>query len=274
MYKRSSWDREGTGTASEGRHIHLCEPEKRRTNFYWTSVAKGDGPSEGIMFVSDEEVTALRAKVERAKKELERAKKELERAKWEKELQKRAYEAEIEWFQYEAELEGLQSDRMGMPMFPKYEAEIEWLRYGAELGWLQSDRMGMPMFPLSEGPQQLAPTAVALAGEGPTVEVTTDTRVFPDTAAPDSSVERATTKLTSAARLSSKIGGERRASTGTLVQLSIRYNNNNSSSSNNDTTTTCAVALLRPFDPGKGFQRDARIGAVIGLDLPFDRGKA
>ena len=50
--------------------------------------------------------------------------------------------------------------------------------------------------------------------------------------------------------------------------------NNNSSSSNKDTTTTCAVALLRSFDPGKGCQRDARIGAVIGLDLPFDRGKA
>ena len=226
------------------------------------------------MFVSDDEVTDLLAELERAKKELERAKKELEKSKWEKELQKRAYEAEIEWFQHEAELEGLQSDRMGMPMFPKYEAEIEWLRYGAELGWLQSDRMGMPMFPLSEGPQQLAPTAVALAAEAPAVEVTTDTCLFPDTAAPDSSVERATTKLTSAARLSSKISGERRASTGTLVQLSIRYNNNNSSSSNNDTTTTCAVALLRPSDPGKGCQRDARIGAVIGLDLPFDRGKA
>ena len=227
------------------------------------------------MFVSDEEVAALRAEVERVKEELERAKKKMERAKWEKELQKRAYEAEIEWFQYEAELEGLQSDRMRMPMFSKYEAEIEWLRYGAELGWLQSDRMGMPMFPLSEGLQQLAPTAVALAAEAPAVEVTTDTRVFPDTAAPDSSVERATTKLTSAARLSSKISGERRASTGTLVQLSIPYNNDNSSSSsNNDTTTTCAVALLRPFDPGKGFQRDARIGAVVGLDLPFDRGKA
>ena len=42
--------------------------------------------------------------------------------------------------------------------------------------------------------------------------------------------------------------------------LAVRYNN--SSSSNKDITTTCAVALLR------------WIGAVIGLDLPFDRGKA
>ena len=250
------------------------------------------------MSVSDEEVTALRDEVERAKKELEGAKKELERAKWEKELQKRAYEAEIEWLQYEAELEGLQSDRMGMPMFPKYEAEMEGLRYGAELGWLQSDRMGMPMFPLSEGPQQLAPMAA------PAVEVTTDTRVFPDTAAPDSSVERATTKLTSAARPSSKISGERMASIGTLFPLAIRYYNNNSNSSNNiisnsnsrgngsscsssscssnDTTSnhdswweaTYVGALLRPFDPGKGCQRDARIEVILGLDLPFDRGKA
>ena len=126
----------------------------------------------------------------------------------------------------------------------------------------------MPMFPLSEGPQQLAPTAA------PAVEVTTDTRVFPDTAAPDSSVERATTKLTSAARPSSKISDERRTSTGTLVQLSIRYDNNCSSSNNDSTTTTCVVALLQPFDPGKGCQRDARIRTVIGLDLPFNRGKA
>ena len=224
-------------------------------------MAKGDGPSDGIMLVSDDEVEALRAEVERAKNDLERT-------KWENELKIRGFEAEIEWLQYEAELEGLQSDRMGMPMFPKYEAEMEWLRYGAELGWIQLDRMGMPMFPLSEGPQQLAPTAA------PAVEVTTDTRVFPDTAAPDSSVERATTKLTSAARPSSKISGERRASTGTLFPLAIRYYNNNSSNSNQDTITTCAVALLRPFDPGKGCQRDARIRTVIGLDLPFDHGKA
>ena len=60
-------------------------------------MAKGDGPSEGIMFVSDEEVAALRAEMERAKKDFKRMQKELERAKWEEELQKRIYEAEIEW---------------------------------------------------------------------------------------------------------------------------------------------------------------------------------
>ena len=46
------------------------------------------------------------------------------------------------------------------------------------------------MFPLLKGPQQSAPTAVALAAEAPAAEVMTDTRVFPDTAAPDASVER------------------------------------------------------------------------------------
>ena len=76
------------------------------------------------MVVSDEEVAALTAELERVRRETEAMQAKLERAKWEKELQKR-----------------------------EYEAEIKWLQYGAELGWLQSDRMGMPMFPLSEGPQ-------------------------------------------------------------------------------------------------------------------------
>ena len=157
------------------------------------------------------------------------------------------------------------------------------------------------MFPLLEGPEQSAPTTVALAAEAPAVEVMTDTRVFLDTAAPDASVERAARKLTSAAGPSSKICGERRASTGTLFPLEVRYHNNigngsdsnssnsskssghGSSSSRNDTTsnygpwwdTTCVIALLRPFDPGKGCQRDVRRGrAALGVDLPFDRGKS
>ena len=123
-----------------------------------------------------------------------------------------------------------------------------------------------------------------------------------NTAAPDASVERAAIKLTSAARFSSKIYGERRASThlfdpGTVFPLEVRYynsswlkhgsssnsNSNGSSSSSNDTTsnhyswceTTCVGALLRPFDPGKRCRRSARRGKVVlDLDLPFDRGKA
>ena len=45
--------------------------------------------------------------------------------------------------------------------------------------WLQSDNMEMPMFSLSEGPQQSAPTAVALAAAAPAAEGVTDTRVVP-----------------------------------------------------------------------------------------------
>ena len=45
--------------------------------------------------------------------------------------------------------------------------------------WFQSDDMEMPMFSLLEGPQQSAPTAVALAAAAPAAEAVTDTRVFP-----------------------------------------------------------------------------------------------
>ena len=129
-----------------------------------------------------------------------------------------------------------------------------------------------------------------------------------DTIAPDASVERAAMKLTSAAGSSSKICGERRASThlfgpGTVFPLEVRYYNsswpkhgsnsnsssssnssgNGSSSSSNDTTrnhdswweATCVGALLRPFDLGKRCRRSARRGkTILGLDIPFNRGKA
>ena len=129
-----------------------------------------------------------------------------------------------------------------------------------------------------------------------------------DTAAPDASVERAARKLTLEAGSSSKICSERGASThpfepGTVFPLEVRYYNsswpkhgsnsnssssssssgNGSSRSSNDTTSnhdswrgaTCVGALLRPFDPGKQCRRDARrVKTVIGLNLPFDRGRA
>ena len=227
------------------------------------------------MPLSDEDATALIAEVEGAKKDLERVKRELkrvkrelERAKWKKELQTR---------------------------------ELERLQYEAELECLQPENVEMPMFPLLEGPQQSAPTAMALAADAPAAEVMTDTRVFPDTAAPDASVEKAAIKLTSAAGPSSKACGERRAfryynsswpkhdsnsnsnSSNSSKSSGNGSNSNGSSSSSNDTTsnhgpwwdTTCVIALLRPFDPGKGCQRDTRRGkAVLGMDLPFDRGKS
>ena len=71
-------------------------------------------------------------------------------------------------------------------------------------------------------------------------------------------------------------------STHSNVSSSSNSRGNNSSCSSNDTTSnhdswweaTYVGALLRPFDPGKGCERDARIGAILGVDLPFDRGKA
>ena len=151
------------------------------------------------------------------------------------------------------------------------------------------------MFSLLEGPQQSARTAVALAAVAPAAEAMTGTCAFPDTATPDDSVARAAREIGSVAGTSSEMCRERGASNhpfdpGTVLPLAARYHNSssdgsnnnsssssnsNSSSSNNNTTTICAVALLRPFDPGKGCQRDSRRGkAVLGLDLPFDRGKA
>ena len=121
------------------------------------------------MVLSEEDVLDLIADLERAKRELERAQQEKEAAVAEKELQKREYEAELEWLQYKAELE-----------------------------WFQSETVEMLMFPLLEGPEQSAPMTVALAAGTPAAEVMTGTRVFPDTAAPDASVERAAIELTSA----------------------------------------------------------------------------
>ena len=196
------------------------------------------------MPLSDEDAAALIA--------------ELEKAKWKKGLQKRKYEAELERLQYEVEL--------------------EWLQYDP---WLQSETVEIPVFPLLEGLEQSALTTVALAAEAPAAEVMTDTHVFPDTAASDASVERAAVKLTSAAGPSNRICGERRASTGILFPLEVHYHNHSSGNDNNTSNygpwwdTACVGALLPPFDPGKGCQRDARKGkAVFGMDLPFDRGNS
>ena len=222
------------------------------------------------MVISEEDVAALIADLERVRRETEAMQADLKRMQWEKELQKREYEAELEWLQYEVELE-----------------------------WLHSENVEMPMFLLLEGPQQSAPTAVALATAAPAAEAMTGTHVFPDTATPDVSVARAARMLGSVAGSSRAICRERRAfryynsswpkhgsnsNSSSSSSSNISGNgSSSSSSSSNDTTsnygpwrdTICVVALLRPFDPGKGCQRDARRGkAVLGVDLPFDRGKA
>ena len=117
-----------------------------------------------------------------------------------------------------------------------------------------------------------------------------------DTAAPVASAARVARKLVSAVGYAGEICGERGASThpfdlSTVFPLEVRYssdeqakyNSSGSSSSSNDNTSgldswwdaTFVGALLRPFDPGKRCRRSARRGkAVLGVDLPFDRGKA
>ena len=119
------------------------------------------------------------------------------------------------------------------------------------------------------------------------------------TAPPAASTAREARALASAAGSAGEICGERGASThpfdpGTVFPLEVRHrsderarHNNSSggssSSSSDDNTNghdswwdaTCVGALLRPFDPGKRCGWSTRIGkAVLGVDLPFDRGKA
>ena len=103
--------------------------------------------------------------------------------------------------------------------------------------------------------------------------------------------------LASAAGSAGAICGERGASThpfdpGTVCPLEVHsYNGSwlqhdsssgSSSSSSNDNTNdhdswwdaTCVGALLRPFDLEKRCRRNTRRGkAILGVDLPFDRGK-
>ena len=124
-----------------------------------------------------------------------------------------------------------------------------------------------------------------------------------DTAAPVEAAAWAARKLASATgsaddRWLANICGESEASThpfdpGTVFPPEVRYSThgnisssnsrgNSSSCSSNDTTSnhdswweaTYVGALLRPFDPGKGCQRNARIEVILGVDHPFDRGKA
>ena len=112
-----------------------------------------------------------------------------------------------------------------------------------------------------------------------------------DTTAPDASVERVAGMLTLKAGSSSEICGERGASThpfdpGTMFPLEVRYasgsssnssnsisNSSSSSSSSNHKDVAYVGALLRPFDPGKRCLQRMRRITVLGVALPFDRGK-
>ena len=118
------------------------------------------------------------------------------------------------------------------------------------------------------------------------------------TAPPAASTAREARALASAAGSAGEICGERGASShpfdpGTVFLLEVRHSSDerarhnkssggSSSSSSNDNTNdhdswwdaTCVGALLQTFDPGKRCRRSTRRGkAVLGADLPFDRGK-
>ena len=120
------------------------------------------------------------------------------------------------------------------------------------------------------------------------------------TAAPVASAVRASRVLASAAGFAGEICGERGASThpfdpGTVFPLEVCYSSGerarysgswlqhgSRSSSSNDNISdhdswwdvTCVGVLLRPFGPGKRCRWSTRRGkAVLGVDLPFDRGK-
>ena len=120
------------------------------------------------------------------------------------------------------------------------------------------------------------------------------------TAAPGASTAREARALASAAGSAGEICGERGASTHpfdpcTVFPLEVRHSSDerarynsssggsNSSSSSSDNANdhnswwdaTCVGALLRPFGPGKRCRRSTRRGkTVLGVDVPFDRGKA
>ena len=244
------------------------------------TAPKAGTASEGIMPLSDEDGAALIAGLKREMRELESARREKETMKQETKAMKADLERnkrKLEKVKWE---KGLQT------------REMERLQYETELEWPQSETVEMPMFPLLEGPEQSAPTTVALAAETPATEVMTDTRVFPGTAGPYASVDRAVIKLTSAAGPSSTICGERRAfryykssgngSNSNSSNISKSSGNGSSSGSNDPTSNHDSWweaiyigAMLRPFDPGKRCRRSARGGkTVLGMDLPFDRGKS
>ena len=109
-------------------------------------------------------------------------------------------------------------------------------------------------------------------------------------ASPAAPTAREVRALASAAGSDGEICGERGASThpfdpGTVCPLEVHPYNGSwlQHGSSHDNTidhdswwdATCVGALLRPFDPGKLCRQSTRRAkAVLGVDRPFDRGKA
>ena len=109
-------------------------------------------------------------------------------------------------------------------------------------------------------------------------------------AAPAASTAREIRALASAAGSDGETCGDRGASThpfdpGTVCPLEVhpyngswlQHGSSNDNTSDHDSwwDATCVGALLRPFDPGKRCRRSTRRAkAILGVDRPFDRGKA
>ena len=109
-------------------------------------------------------------------------------------------------------------------------------------------------------------------------------------AAPAASTAREVRALASAAGSDGEICGERGVSThpfdpGTVCPLEVhpyngswlQHGSSNDNTSDHDSwwDAACVGALLRPFDPGKRCRRSTRRAkAILGVDRPFDRGKA
>ena len=109
-------------------------------------------------------------------------------------------------------------------------------------------------------------------------------------AAPAASTAWEVRALASAAGSDGEICGERGASThpfdpGTVCPLEahpyngswLQHGSSNDNTSDHDSwwDATCVGALLRPFDPGKRCRRSTRRAkAILGVDRPFDCGKA
>ena len=189
--------------------------------------------------------------------------------------------------------QGTENKDMRQFYFPSGHLNTRPPRFPTDLAKVPAWRHRMMLFLNSHGLGYTVKQTSTAAGDAE-AEATPSTG---GTAAPVASAAKAARKLASAAGSADEICGERGASTypfdpGTVFPLEVRYNSDehaknnssgSSSSSSNDNTrghdfwwdATCFGALLRLFDPGKRCRQSARRGkAVLGVDLPFDRGRA
>ena len=251
----------------------------------------GQQTSVGIMSISEEEeIAALRAEKETMRRETDVLKAKLEEAK--------------------RQLKRSKSETMDRPMLPRLERPQQLAPTAAPAVEVTSDTSVFPAASskaVAEAPTSstgAASTSVPAAAPatGGTVPSAASGGAPASSAVAAAAVESAAWAARKPASATGSTGdrwvanicGESGASThpfdpSTVFPPEVRYSThgnisssnsrgNSSSYSSNDTTSnhdswweaTYVGALLRPFDPGKGCQRDARIGAILGVDLPFD----